>query len=161
MFLEWSSSKHTFFVITSFDWLPWQPIGKICEKYLKINSSEAVWGIKLKLCSIVSNIILYKMFVFYLPLLMHFGCCGNLKFPLTYNGKSENWDLLLYHCRNFDTFYRNVPWVVLYQTYKFCLNHWTWLVAMATEKINLRKILKNNLIRSHKGDEAETLQKCS
>ena len=26
---------------------------------------------------------------------MHFGCYGNLNFPLTYNGKSENLDLLL------------------------------------------------------------------
>ena len=33
---------------------------------------------------------------------MHFGGYGNLKFPLTYNGKSENWDLLLSHCGNFD-----------------------------------------------------------
>ena len=58
--------QNAFFVITSsFDWLPWQPIGKVCEKYLKkINSSEAVWGIKLKLCSIVSNISLYKIVIF-------------------------------------------------------------------------------------------------
>ena len=36
------------------------------------------------------------------------------------------------------------------------------LVAMATKMLNLRKnIKKNHLLRSHKGDEAETLQKCS
>ena len=36
------------------------------------------------------------------------------------------------------------------------------LVVMATKMLNLRKkILKNHLLRSHKGDEAETLQKCS
>ena len=33
---------------------------------------------------------------------MCFRCYGNLKFPLTYNGKSENWHLLLTHCRDFD-----------------------------------------------------------
>ena len=32
---------------------------------------------------------------------MHLGCYGNLKFPLTYNGKSD-WDLVLSHCRYFD-----------------------------------------------------------
>ena len=31
----------------------------------KLNSSEAVWGIKLKLCSIVYNISLYKKIAFY------------------------------------------------------------------------------------------------
>ena len=32
-FLEWFSTKHIIFVIiSSFDWLPWKPIGKICEK---------------------------------------------------------------------------------------------------------------------------------
>ena len=40
--------------------------------------------------------------LFLLPLLKHFGCFGNLKFPLIYNGKSENWDLLLSQCRYFD-----------------------------------------------------------
>ena len=27
---------------------------------------------------------------------MRFRCYGNLKFPLTYNGESENWPLLLH-----------------------------------------------------------------
>ena len=75
--------------------------GKFSKKYSKINSSEAVWGIKLKLCRIVSNNSLYKN-CFLLLLLKHFGCYGNLKFPLTYNGKNENWDVLLPHCRYFD-----------------------------------------------------------
>ena len=30
------------------------------------------------------------------------GCYGNLQLPLTYNGKRENWHLLLSHCRYFD-----------------------------------------------------------
>ena len=58
-------------------------------------------GIKLKLCRNVHNISLYKKGLFLLPLLMYFRCYGNLKFPLTYNGKSENWLLLLSHCRYF------------------------------------------------------------
>ena len=37
------------------------------------------------------------------------------------------------------TFYRNVPWVVLYNTYHFCVNLLIWLVAMAIEKANLEK----------------------
>ena len=32
----------------------------------------------------------------------HFGCYSNFKFPLAYNGKNENWHLLLFHCRYFD-----------------------------------------------------------
>ena len=56
----------------------------------KANSSEAVWGIKIKLCRIVSNISLYKKYWFLLPLLKHYGCYGNLKFSSTYNRKSEN-----------------------------------------------------------------------
>ena len=36
-------------------------------------------------------------------------------------------------------FYRNVPWEFLYRPYEFCPNRWIWLVAMATERLNLRK----------------------
>ena len=32
------------------------------------------------------------------------GCYGNLYFPLTYNGKSGNWQFLLSHCRYLDFF---------------------------------------------------------
>ena len=52
-------------------------MSKFVKTYSKINTSEAVWGIKLKLCCIVSNISLYKK-IFLLPLFMHFGCYGNL-----------------------------------------------------------------------------------
>ena len=58
-------------------------------------------------------------------------------------------------------FYRNIPWVVLYQRYHFCPNLWIWLVAMATVRLHLQKHIQNLLLRSHKGDKAETLQKCS
>ena len=41
-----------------------------------------------------SNISLNKT-LFLMPLFKHFGCYGNLKFTLTYNGKSENYDLIV------------------------------------------------------------------
>ena len=44
---------------------------------------------KLKRSRNVHNISLYKI-CFVLPLLMCFRCYGNLKFPLTYNEKSES-----------------------------------------------------------------------
>ena len=63
---------------------------KFVKKYSKIISSEAIRGMKLKLCRNVHNISLYrKSFFFLLTLLMWFLCYGNLKFPLTYNEKSE------------------------------------------------------------------------
>ena len=43
-------------------------------------------------------------------------------------------------------FYRNVPWVVLYQTYLFCYNRLT----------NIKKSTSQKLC----GDKAETLQCC-
>ena len=39
---------------------------------------------------------------FLLQMLMYFRCYGNLKFPSTYKGKSENLHLLLSHCRDFE-----------------------------------------------------------
>ena len=41
-------------------------------------------------------------------------------------------------------FYRNVPWIVLYQSYKFCPNRWIWLVAMATKMLNLWTNIKKS-----------------
>ena len=38
------------------DWLPWQHKGKFSKKYSKIFSSEAVRGMKLKLCIHVHDI---------------------------------------------------------------------------------------------------------
>ena len=109
------------------------------KKYSKVNSSEAVWGIKQKLCRMVSNISLYKRVVLLFPLLRHFGCYGNLKFSLTYNGKSENWHLLLSHCRYFDKSFAEMfaEWsstkhIILDQTSQF-----EWLPRQ--RKLNLRK----------------------
>ena len=50
-------------------------------------------------------------------------------------GKNENRHLLLSHCRFFlPNFYRNVPWVVFYQTYLFCY----------IKSLNLKKNTKIN-----------------
>ena len=57
---------------------------------------------KLKLSRNVHNNSLYKKVSFLLLLLMCFHCYDNLKFPLTYNGKSKSRPLLLTHCRYFD-----------------------------------------------------------
>ena len=64
--------------------------------------------------------------LFLLSLLKHFGCYGNLIFPLTYNGKSENLVLLQSHCRYFDKGFAEmfVEWsatkhIIIIQTSQF------------------------------------------
>ena len=78
----------------------------------KIISSEAISGIKLKLCRNVCKIIFYKKNFVY--------CCWSdmcFQFSLAYNGKRENWPLLLSRCRYFDksftemfSFFLLLPW---------------------------------------------------
>ena len=53
---------------------------KFEKKIFKI-ISEAIKRTKLKLCDTIYSISLYKKGFFLLPLLMHFHCYGNLKFP--------------------------------------------------------------------------------
>ena len=53
----------------------------------------------------MSIILAFTKNCFLLLLLMYFSCYGNIKFSLTYNGKSENWHLLPFHCRYFDKSY--------------------------------------------------------
>ena len=72
------------------------------KKYSKIFFSEAIRGIKLKLCINVHDISLYINYIFLLSLPMCFHCYINLKFPYTYNGKSGHWHLFLCYCRYFD-----------------------------------------------------------
>ena len=62
MFLEWSSTKRTnlLYLIGYHG----NQKAKFAKTYSKVNFSEAVWGIKLKLCRIVSNNSLYKNIVF-------------------------------------------------------------------------------------------------
>ena len=76
--------------------------GKFSKKYSKIFSSEAVRGIKLKLCIHVHDISLCINYVFY----CHFPCA--FVAMATYNGRSGNWHLFLCYCRCFEKkFYRN------------------------------------------------------
>ena len=91
---------------------------------LKIISSEAIRGIKLKLCRNVCLISLYKNdFVYCCWSDMCFHCYGKFKFPFAYNGKMENWPLLLSHCRYFDNrFTEMFSFFILY------------IVAMETER---------------------------
>ena len=56
-------------------------------------------------------------------------------------------------------FYRNVYSVVLYVSYDFCLNRWIWLVVGAAKRVDFLKMFKN-LLRNHKGYEAETWHTC-
>ena len=77
---------------------------KSAKFFWKIISAEAIRGMKLKLCRNVHNSILYKVYVFYCRCSCAFVAMFliNLKFPLTYNEKSESSSLLVSHCRYFD-----------------------------------------------------------
>ena len=72
------------------------------NKYSKILFSEAIKGMKLKLCINVYDISLYINCFFLLLLLLCFRCYGKLKFPYIYNGKREGRPLLLSDYRYFD-----------------------------------------------------------
>ena len=78
--------------------------GKFSKKLFKIFSSEIIggeggwnWNLAYIFLTLAS-----KWIMFLLSLHMCFHCYGNLKFPWTYNGKSENWHLFLCYCRYFD-----------------------------------------------------------
>ena len=75
---------------------------KLRKNIKKIISSEAVNGTKLKPSRNVKALASTKTAFFLFSLLVHFRCYGNLKFPLTYNGESEKWPLLLSNCRYSD-----------------------------------------------------------
>ena len=113
-------------------------------------------GMKLKLCRNVHNISLCRNYV------TCFRCYSNLKFTLTYNGKSEGRHLLLSYCRYFDKSftemfldYSSIKYMNFVQTAVF-----DWFLWQPKGEI-FEKILKNLLLWSCMGDEAETLQKCS
>ena len=92
---------------------------------------------------------------------MYFGCYGNLKFPLTCNGENENWHLLLSRCTYFREKRKQQKSLLSGPLPNiFCPNPTTLFVAMATESLNFLKIffLKNQLLRSYKGDKAEFLE---
>ena len=138
--------------------------GLICEKYWKIFSSEAIRGIKLKLCRNVRNISL----AFFIAVVLVLSLLWQLKFSIDLKWKKWNLEFIAISLQIFwQHVYRNVPWVVVYETCHFCPNvslqifwqhvyrnvpsvvvyetcHfcptvWIWLVAMETERLNLRK----------------------
>ena len=71
----------------------------LSKKYSKIFFSEAIRGMKLKLCTNVHDISLYINYSLYCccpcALVAMATCYSNLKFPYTYNGKSGNRHLFL------------------------------------------------------------------
>ena len=71
------------------------------KKYSKIFFSEAVRRMKLKLCIHAYDISLYKVCVFLLSLSHYFGCCVNLKFPLTFKTKSGKLQFLPFRWKYF------------------------------------------------------------
>ena len=114
--------------------------------------SETIRGMKLKLCINVHDISLYINCIF-IVVAHVLSLLWQLKFPYTctYNGTSGNWHLFLCYCRYFDKSFTEM--FLEYQPYEFCPNCWIWLVAK-------QQTFKNLLLRSHMGDEAETLHKC-
>ena len=128
----------------------------------QINSSEAICGLKLKLCSVVHYISLYKGIVFYC------SCFNTLVSIATLNfhrlmGRMKIGIIAISLQILWPKFFRNVCWVVLYQ-YTFCPTLSIWLVVMATKRLNLRFCFKKSTpqtVRSYMGDKFETLQKCS
>ena len=109
-----------------FDWLPWQPKGKLCEKNIKKSTPQEMCGGYSWNFAELSQIFASTKDCILLPLLKHFGCYGNLKFLLACNGKSESWDLLLSHSKYFDKSFTEmfVEWsstkhIILDQTCQF------------------------------------------
>ena len=97
MFLEYSSTS-LWILSKSLNLIVAKDFSK---KYSKIFSSEAVRGMKLKLCMHVHDISLYINCLFY----CHSPCAFiamATKFTYTYNEKSGNWHLFLCYCRYFE-----------------------------------------------------------
>ena len=102
--------------------------------HTKIISSEAIMGIKLKLCRIVHNIRLYKS-CFLLPLRMYFRYYGNLHWHI--RGKVKV-DIYYYLILDILT---KVFWKMFlkWSNITVCPNLSIWLVVMATKRLNFRK----------------------
>ena len=101
-----------------------------------------MWGIKLKLCRIVSNISFYKSIIF-IAVAQALWLLWQLKVSIDL--QSEKWKLRFIATSLqifWQKFYKNVCWVVLHQAYHYSLNLSIWLVAMATERLNLQKNIK-------------------
>ena len=111
--------------------------GNFSRKYSKINSSEAVWGIKLKLCRIVSN---STKTLFFIAVAQALWLLWQLKVSIDLQWEKWKLRFIAISLQVFwQKFYRNVPGVVLYKSYEFCPNHWFRLVAMVIEIVNFQK----------------------
>ena len=105
----------------------------------KPTPQKLCWRIKLKLCSIVSNISLH-IFFFFIAVAQALWLLWQLKVSIDLQWEKWKLGFIAISLQMFwQKFYRNFPWVVVYQTYEFCPNRWIWMVAMAAERINLRK----------------------
>ena len=134
----------------------WIWLVAMATKRINLREKKKIISIKLKLCRNVHNISLYKNNDFIavahvLPLLWQLSC----KFPLTYNGKSENWHLLISHCRYFDKSFSEI--FVEWSSAK-PLN---LIGCHGNQKVNFWKNIKKSTPQKLYGDQAETLQKCS
>ena len=83
---------------------------------------------------------------------------------MTYIGKNEYWHLLLSHSRysdkSFTEFLRSLSSPLL--NLSILSKPLNFIGCYGNQKAKFaKKELKYHLLRSHKGDEAETLQKCS
>ena len=96
-----------------------------------------MWGIKLKLCRIVSYISLYKTIVF-IAVAQAFWLLLQLK--VSFDLQWKKWKLrFIATCISlqifWQKFYRSNCWVVLHQAYHFSPNPSFWLVAIAIEML--------------------------
>ena len=91
------------------------------------------------------------------------GCHRNRKvnFENKYWG-SENWPLLLCHCRYSDKHFQKCSLSSPLPNISFLSKPLNLIGCHGNQKAKFEKIyLKTHLLRSHKGAKAETLQKCS
>ena len=140
MFVKWSSTKHIF-LAQVYQFVVAMATEKVNFAKQKINSLEAIWGIKLKLCRILLSISLYTNIVS-LAVALVVMATWNFHRRIMVKWKSA---FIAISLPIFDwKLFRNVCWVGLYQTYIFCPNFPIWFVFEATKRLNLRNILKIN-----------------
>ena len=131
------------------------------KKYSKIFSSKAVRGMKLKLCIHVHDISLYINCVF-IVVAHVFVVMATLSFHRLIMGKVE---IGIYFCVTADILkkvlqkcYWSSPLLTIWILFKSLI----LIGDHGNQKAKFsKKIFKNLLLRSRKGDEAETLHKCS
>ena len=119
---------------------------EFAKKCKKIISSEAIMGMKLKHCRNVHNISLYKSYVFCCCCLRAFIAMATWSFHRLEMGISMQvfWQ----------KFFRNVCWVVFYQTDNFLSEPLNFFGCHGNQKVKFAKSIKK-INSSYKGDKAE------